>query len=187
MKINKSRCAILGLMGAAAMLAGCQAAPVEPASRWVPAATARLVTFGRSTTYALAHHDSQDLLIVEDPILSASGSTMEGRLVWIVPLPSGAAIDAPVAVGGPGAEGWLIEQREGKSSHATPASGEVVLHARTDEQVQATVSLHAEGPKPAAGEARAAMITINETAAFARHAARPPQYAEMRTRSGVKR
>jgi hypothetical protein len=176
---------LLAAIVTSAWSAGCQSPPSTPTAHWIPAADAKLVTLGRSTTYALAHHDLRDLLIVEDPITTASATT--GRLVWIVPLPADAAMDEPIAVGGSGAEGWLIEQIDGKSSHATPARGEVVLHARTDDQVHATLSLHAGGPPPAAGQPRQTMITINQTTAFLRHEITQPQYAEMRTRSGINR
>lgn len=181
--MNATRIIGTGLL---ALLAGCAASPPPEASPlWVPAAAPKFVTIGRSTTYALVHRAGQDLLIVEDPLVSADGSVVSGRLTWIAPVPDVAEFDKPIEVGGRSSEAWLLEQLDGEQSHATPASGSVTIHHRDSQRLSATLNLRALGPKPTAGQPERVTIDLDRRFDFARYTPTTPRYKEMGARSGV--
>lgn len=176
----------LGL-AALAMLAGCGSTPpAAPASLWVPSARAQFVTLGRSTSYALVHEAGQDLLIVEDPVLSGDGRSMTGRLTWIVPVPETAPFDTPIEFSSSDRRAWLVEQVEGSSTHAVPVSGRVVVHHRDAERLSASLNLRALGETPAAGQPQRASVDLDRRLEFDRREAPPPQHREMGRRAGVR-
>jgi hypothetical protein len=170
---------------AAALLGGCAPARIESSSWWVPAARARFVTLGRSTNYAIVHADGRDLLIVEDPLVREPGKEMVGRLTWLVALPSGAAMDRAIEVGGAGPEAWLLEQLAGEKGHAVKATGTVWVHARTADRLDASLHLRALGREPTAGVPQHPTIELDRKYSFVRHAPGTPQYQEMNTRNGM--
>lgn len=161
--------------------------PHEVSPHWVQAAEPKFVTLGRSTNYALVHRAGQDLLIVEDPVLSDEGEQMEGRLTWIVPVPDGAKFETPIEVGGTNSQAWLLEQVAGGRGHATPATGTVIIHHRDAEMLCASLHMRALGPEPTAGTPERATIELDRKFDFARHVVTTPQYREMGPRSGVRK
>lgn len=168
-------------------LPACSSAPREVSPHWVQAAEPKFVTLGRSTNYALVHRAGQDLLIVEDPVVSATGKKMEGRLTWIVPVPDGAKFETPIEVGGASSQAWLLEQVAGGRGHATPASGTVIIHHRDAEMLSASLHMRALGPKPTAGIPERTTIDLDRKFDFAKHVVSTPQYREMGPRSGVQK
>ncbi|MBL8746347.1 MAG: hypothetical protein JNK58_08335 [Phycisphaerae bacterium] len=181
-----SRLSLLFLL--AASLSACSnRAPLEPSPMWVQAAAPRFVTLGRSTNYALVHRAGQDLLIVEDPIVSESSDNIAGRMTWIVPLPDQFALDKPISVGGPGSEAWLLEQVWNGQGHATPAKGNVIVHHRDADQLSASLHMQAFGAAPSAGQPERATIELDRKFDFARRVITTPQYREMGPRSGIRK
>lgn len=179
------RVSVLCLFGAA--MSACRQASHEVAPLWVQAAAPRFVTLGRSTNYALVHRAGQDLLIVEDPVVSAGTDGVAGRLTWIVPVPETVKFDTPIEVGGPASEAWLLEQVWGGQGHATPATGTVVIHHRDAEMLSASLHMRALGPKPTAGQAERETIDLDRKFDFAKRVVTTPQYREMGPRSGVRK
>lgn len=170
---------------ACAWLAGCDAPlQVEPRAHWAPSSAARFVTIGRSTSYALAHEAGRDLLIVEDPVVADEAGGVAGRLTWIVSIDSEAELEMELSV--EGSRGWLLEEIDGRPSHAAPALGTVVLHERDAERVSATLALRAAGAGPSAGVAGREAIEVRGRFEFGRASPHTPQYQEMRTRRGAR-
>lgn len=186
-------CGSAMLLAAAAMVGGCAAGSAtsegESSALWVPRAQPSFTTIGRSAHFAIVRSESQDLLVIEDPVVDASGERVVGRLTWFVPIdpaaPVGQELAVPARESSASGGGWLVEHVSNRQTHAAPASGTVVIHARSDDEVLATVNMMSLGAEPTAGMTTRQQIRVDQTLGFARRVPSTPQYREMRTRSGV--
>lgn len=181
-----SGCA-LALCAAALLLCSC-ASPVssEPASYWVPSAGPSFATLGRSTTYALVHREGVDLLVLEEPLADEDGEQLDRRLTWLVQVPEVTGFDTPVEVGPGALPGWVLEQLDGRSAHASPLTGTVIIHHRDAERLSATLQLEADGAAATAGMVSRPKVGVWRRAEFERYVPGTPQYREMGPRSGTR-
>jgi hypothetical protein len=173
----------------AGCLAGCSTPGGIPADEveaavWFPFADASLATVSRSTTFAVVHDPSHDLLVVQDRVERADGRA--SRFTWLVTVPSDLASNRRTAVGDPGAaRGWLLEEIAGRPTYAAPLSGDITIEGRSAEAVTAVLALRVTGESPDAGQAMAKPLSLNRRITFDRRDAPTPQDLELPTRSGV--
>jgi hypothetical protein len=182
-----ARLSAAALAAAALLLCSC-ASPVsnEPASYWVPSAGPSFATLGRSTTYALVHREGIDLLVLEEPLPDEGGESLDRRLTWLVQVPEVTGFDTPVEVGPGALPGWVLEQLDGRSAHASPLTGTVIIHHRDAERLSATLQLEAEGAPASAGVVSRPKVGVWRRADFERYVPGTPQYQEMGPRSGTR-
>lgn len=157
------------------------AAPLD--ATWLPSAKARFATIDRDTHLARVHADGEDLLIFED-------NFDDGGLVWVLNIPAtpkmnmplelGSADDAPV-------RGWVMEKFGNKRWHTVPLEGNLVIHSKEADTLRATVDVSAVRHPAAAGAEFDSRVRLTRKLEWTRTAAVTPEYAELTTRSGMKK
>jgi hypothetical protein len=173
------------LMLAPIALLGCESAPRDETannSYWVPGAREAFTTIDADTVYAIVPDHSHDVYIHE----AKAGSN--ARLTWIVRVPRDAPLDEPIVLSDErdhASGAWLLEEVAGEPSALVPASGSIVLHARSDDVARATVVLEAVAKSLVAGKLSPETLALTHRGAWVRNVRNPIAKAPKETRSGV--
>lgn len=185
------------LAASVAGLSGCAAGPEAATAsgsdsqelarpgRWIPSASPSFATLARSTTYALAHAENSDLLVIDQDVLSDNGQFVIGKLTWLVPLPKDPVFNQPLRVGGRGAQAWVLEEVQSGETHAAPAEGSVTIQGLSADTLTATLNMTSSPEDMKAGVVSPPTIALDGRFEFMRYTPETPQYNEMQTRRGI--
>lgn len=182
MRARSPRLMLAGLMLAAVALGGCRQAPAPrlPESVWIPSAGASFTTLERDTHFSRVPARGRDLLIHEE----RDGN---GWLTWIVSLPDTPKLNEPLEVGPDSRDAvraWIMEQVPGLPTHASPADGRLIVHAKEADAVHATVDLSAESAPPHAGSDFGPRVRLTRKLEWVRAGVDSTQPQELKTRGG---